>query len=76
MEADGALTLLRRSVKNLNLIYKIYLGDWDSKSFATVSKAKSYGPLVYTEKEECIAHITKRMGTGLREKMGSCQGMK
>ena len=26
-----------------------------------------YGPLVHLEKEECVSHIAKRMGTGLRE---------
>ena len=76
MEADGALALFRRTVEKLNLVYKIYVGDGDSKSYATVSKAIPYDTLVYMDKEECIAHITKRMGTGLREIVRSCKGMK
>ena len=53
--------------KKLGLTYKIYIGDGDSKSYATVSKAMPYGPLVHIVKEECVSHITKPMGTGLRE---------
>jgi len=26
-----------------------------------------YGPAVYIPKEDCIAHVTKRMGTALRK---------
>ena len=26
-----------------------------------------YGPLVHVAKEEWVAHVTKRMGSGLRE---------
>ena len=53
--------------KKLGLTYKTYIGDGDSKSYATVSKAMPYGPLVHIVKEECVSHMTKRMGTGLRE---------
>ena len=34
-----------------------------------------YGPLVYINKEECQAHITKRMGTGLRTIVKNYKGM-
>ena len=34
-----------------------------------------YGPLVYINKEECRAHITKRMGTGLRTIVKNYKGM-
>ena len=27
-----------------------------------------YGPLIHIEKEKCVAHITKRIESGLREK--------
>ena len=67
MEADGALALFKRSQSKLGLTYKTYIGDGDSKSYSTVAKAMSYGPLVHIAKEECVAHITKRMGSGLRE---------
>ena len=76
MESDGALALFRRSIQKYNLIYKTYVGDGDSKSYSTVSKACPYGPSVFIEKEECTSHITKRLGTGLREIVRSCKGKK
>ena len=76
MEVDDALLLFRRSVEKLNLIYKTYVGDGDSKSYTTVSKAMRCDPLVYIEKEECIGHITKRMGAGFCQIVGSCRTMK
>ena len=67
MEADGALALFKRSQSKLGLTYKTYIGDGDSKSYSSVAKAMPYGPLVHIAKEECVAHITKQMGSGLRE---------
>ena len=67
MEADGALAFFKRSQSKLGLKYKTYIGDGDSRSYSTVAKAMSYGPLVDIAKEECVAHITKRIGSGLRE---------
>ena len=34
----------------------------------------SYVPLVHIVKEECVSHVTKRMGTGLRETVKQCKG--
>ena len=34
-----------------------------------------YGGSVFIEKEECVSHITKRMGSGLRETVRSYKGM-
>ena len=67
MEADGVLALFKRSQSKLGLTYKTYIGDGDSKSYSTVAKAMPYGLLVHIAEEECVAHITKRMGSGLRE---------
>ena len=67
MEADGALALFKRSQSKLGLTYKTYIGDGDSKSYSGVAKAMPYGPLVHIAKEECVVHITKQMGSGLRE---------
>ena len=67
MEADGALALFKRSQSKLGLTYKTYIGDGYSKSYSTVAKAMPYGPLVHLAKEKCVAHITKQMGSGLRE---------
>ena len=60
----------------MNLIYKTYVGDEDSLLYETVSKAMRWGPLVYIGMEKYMAHITKRMGTGIREMVHSCEAMK
>ena len=74
MESEDASALFKRSQKKLGLTNKTYIGDGDSKSHATVSKAMPYGPLVHIVKEECVSHITKRMGTALREIVKRCKG--
>ena len=65
MESDGEMVLFQRSGSNRILIYGTYIGDGDSKAYSSVKNSMPYGPLVYINKEECPAHITKRMGTGL-----------
>ena len=75
MEADGVLSLFKRSQSKLGLTYKTCIGDGDSKSYSTVAKAIPYGLLVHIAAEECVAHITKRMGSGLREIVERCKGM-
>ena len=67
MESDGAIALFNRSVEKLGLICKQYIGDGDSKSYSTVCASYPYGPAEFIEKEECISHVAKRMGTQLRE---------
>lgn len=42
------------------------MGDGDSSAFATVEKAKPYGPDIEIVKKECIGHVQKRMGSRLR----------
>ena len=61
------MALFSRSTEKLQLIYKKFIGDGDSKGYAAVCKAMTYGRNVFIEKEECVSHITKRMGSGLRE---------
>ena len=64
VESDGAL--FQRSENNRNLIYGTYIGGGESKTYSSVKSSMPYGPLVYINKEECRAHITKGMGTGIR----------
>ena len=64
MESDGAMALFQRSENNRNLIY--YIEDGDSKAYSSVKNSMPYGSLVYINKEECRAHIAKRIGTRLR----------
>ena len=74
MESEGTLALFKRSQEKIGLTCKSCIGDGDSKSYATISKAMSYVPLVHIVKEECVSHVTKRMGTGLRETVKQCKG--
>ena len=74
MEADGALELFGRSVDKYNLRYNPFVGDGDSSAFRTVTKAKPYGEDFTIEKEECIGHIQKRMGSQLRRLLTKNKG--
>lgn len=73
MEAAGALMVYRRSLENA-VRFNPFVGDGDSKSFKTVSKDKPYGPDYEIQKEECIGHIQKRMGTRLRKEVEKSKG--
>ena len=42
------------------------LCDGDSKSYDAISEAQVYGPNFIIKKEDCVNHISKRMGTALR----------
>ena len=66
MESNGAVAFFNWLVEKLGLIYKQYIRDGDSKSYSTVCASYPYGPTEFIEKEDC-AHVTKRMGTQLRE---------
>ena len=50
------------------------LGDGDSKSYASVTKSEPYGPGVFIPKEDCIGHVTKRMGTALKKVLTDYKG--
>lgn len=63
MEARGSCLLFGRSLDKHKLRYIPSVDDGDSKSYPEVCKMAPYGPAVYIPKEDCIAHVTKRMGT-------------
>jgi len=67
MDAKGAVTLWSRSLQH-GLRYLTFIGDGDSKAFDSVTEAKPYGEKYPIQKSDCIGHIQKRMGTGLRNK--------
>ena len=58
MEPHGVIDIFRRSVDKHDLVYSGYLGDGDSKSYSTMSKAD---PPIYTGKSitkyECCGHV-------------------
>ncbi|CAH8615686.1 unnamed protein product [Dicrocoelium dendriticum] len=70
MEPAGALEIFRRSEQLHGLHYVSFLGDGDSKSYASVSNAE---PPVYNDvnisKLECCGHVQKRMGRHLTNKV-------
>lgn len=66
MEPLGAQQIFENS-KNKGVRYKYYIGDGDSKSFSQVAASKPYGNDFEIEKLECIGHVQKIMGKGLRQ---------
>ena len=66
MEAEDATRIYQRPEERWKLGYIPYVGDGDSKSYTKVRNATPYGPAVFIDKEECIAHVTKKMGSNLR----------
>lgn len=65
MEVAGAIELFSRSEELYNARYLFYLGDGDTKAYASVCEAQVYGPDIKIEKLECVGHVQKRMGTRL-----------
>ena len=64
METEAARRLWARST-DFGIQYTGFLGDGDSKAYDAVCAAKPYGEEVTVEKEECVNHAHKRMGTAL-----------
>ena len=67
MEAEGTHHLYARSLEKHGIRYNPFVGDGDCKSYTKICKLQPYGPTVYIPKEDCIAHVSKRMGTALRK---------
>ena len=68
-EKDGATEISVRSIETRGLVYNIFVGDGDTGTFVTVKEAcfEKFGELYGIKKEECVGHIQKRMGKGLRQ---------
>ena len=66
MEVECALRIWKRSVENHKLRYTAMLCDGDSKAYDAVCQAKVYDT-VEIQKEDCVNHVSKRMGTALRK---------
>lgn len=66
MEADIAVKIWNRSVEKHNMRYTKFVGDGDSKAFNSMTESSPYGEHVI-KKAECVGHIQKRMGKGLRD---------
>lgn len=72
MEMHAASILWKRSIKVAKMRYTSMLSDGDSKTFLFLNEQKVYGhtPIM---KEECINHVSKRLGTGIRNKIKECK---
>ena len=73
MEAEGAVMLFSRSVEKLGLQYTSFIADGDSSSYKAINDAKPYGE-VKVHKKDCVGHVQKRMGTGLRKVVAENKG--
>ena len=71
MEVECAKRLWGRSVQKHKFRYTAMISDGDSKSFDAVSSAEVYGKEKKIIKEDCINHVSKRMGTALKKLVDS-----
>lgn len=65
MEVEAALILFGRSLERHNLRYTTVLSDGDSRAYLALQEERVYG-YIPVEKEDCVNHVQKRMGTNLR----------
>ncbi|GFV21675.1 uncharacterized protein TNCV_1834531 [Trichonephila clavipes] len=66
MEQEAALKLLQRS-EDSGFRYTTLLSDGDAKTYQYLNTKEVYGPEIKLKKEECINHVSKRLGTSLRK---------
>ena len=78
MEAVAAAEIFGRSIEKRQLKYTTFVGDGDSSSFGRVRDAmeKKYGRDYVVQKEECVGHVQKRLGTALRKYKNNMKGQK
>ena len=78
METKGAIRIFLRSINKRKLKYTTMVGDGDTGCFGSVREAlrKEYGDTYELEKEECVGHIQKRLGTNLRDLKTKYRGKK
>ena len=66
MEAAAAEHLWERSIDKFGFRYTTLLSDGDAKTYNQLCRKQVYGD-TSTEKEECVNHVSKRLGTALRK---------
>ena len=76
MEVEAAERLWTRSVEKHNVRYRTMLSDGDSKAFDALAALNLYGDEKPIEKEDCINHVSKRMGTALRNMVAVSKAQK
>ena len=77
-EVVAAIEIFSRSIKQRQLKYTTFVGDGDSSSFGRVKDAmmEKYGDDYVVQKEECVGHVQKRLGTALRQYKNNKKGQK
>ena len=79
MECEAGVEMWLRSIEKNILRYTTFVGDGDSSCFCRVKEAcfQKYPDGSYpVNKEECVGHTQKRMGSGLREYKKRMRGQK
>lgn len=66
MEAEVATRIWKGSVELNKMRYVTFIGDGDFSAYLAVTELNPYED-VKVEKEECIDHVGKRLGTRLRK---------
>ena len=70
MEAHSAVVMWTRST-NYNMRYRSVVSDGDSSAFAALKRMNDntgpYGTDATVQKIECVNHVSKRFGFGVRE---------
>ena len=61
MEKEGAIEMFLRPIEKHNLRFTKYVSDGDCSAFGSVKE----GLKEAYEKEDCIGHVQKRMGSAL-----------
>lgn len=69
MEAAAAVEMWKRSVDLCKMQYTTIISDGDSKTHHQLQTSAVYGPDVQITKDECLNHIAKCLGTGLRNEV-------
>ena len=67
MEVDGVIEMFKRSVEELGVKYKKYIGDSDLKPFKNIIEAYVYNGNSIVQKNECVLHVKKRMYRRVKE---------
>ncbi|GBN08750.1 hypothetical protein AVEN_134407-1 [Araneus ventricosus] len=66
MEMNAAMILQKRSMKETKMRCMTLLSDGDGTTHQYLNEIKVYGKNVTIMKEECMNHVAKIVGTGLR----------
>ena len=66
MEVEGAIVCWSQPVQVNKPRYSTMLSDGDSKAFNELNTMQVCGDRCPVDKEECVNHVSKRLGTALR----------